>query len=286
MIENNECFLRWVTFFLVMLSLVIFYMVPLNLGIEFTGGHVMEVGLPLNEVQSTLNILRLSDGALVDLSQSALGVLIKSKGFIDSDLKQITDGFGEMLLSSDAMGASVGAEMVENSVWSLAIALCAILFYLAFRFNFWMASAAIIALFLDILISCAAIVFFQVEVTTLIVGALMTIIGYSINDSVVTLDKIREVSRGSVDSYELYRTVVPKIVKRTIVTSVSTLLVVVSLVIFGGDTLFDFATVLMIGVTSGTLSSLVVVIGLTQFLARKGSNLLSFSDAPSMEGDL
>ncbi|CAH7364750.1 conserved membrane hypothetical protein [Vibrio chagasii] len=281
---NNERLLKMLAMMLIILSGITLYLKPLNFGIEFTGGVVIETAMTGEELQNSdiFSIIGVSVdasdyGSTIKVAQSEEGFVPEMKAFIGSEL-----------LSEEVIGASLGQEMVDASIQSIAIALIAMSLYLAIRYNLLMAFAAIFALVMDLTVSLGFLSLIGLEFNTLIVGAMMTVIGYSINDSVVTLDKVREVKRArqGEDIGDLYKTIVDVIFKRTMITSSSTLLVLLALALFGGNELSGFAITLGIGVMSGTLSSLVVVLAICSWASKRNPEFIKFNKKPSMEGDL
>lgn len=282
-ILNNENKLKCLVLVAVLLSALMVLIKPLNYGVEFSGGVVIETSLNAEQLG---NLVFQETGVSVDTSNHGSTIKV-SEGARDS-LTEIKMIVGDSLLSQEVIGAALGEEMINASVVSLLIALGAMSIYLAVRFNFVMAFSAMAALLQDIMVAVGVLCLLGIEINTLIVGALMTIIGYSINDSVVTLDKVRELQRNDDDIQDesLYTSVVRVIYKRTIITSSSTLLVLLSLATFGGSALYGFSIALSVGVVSGTLSSLVVVLGICAFASKKNPAIIKFNKKPSLEGDL
>ncbi|MDK9790613.1 protein translocase subunit SecF [Vibrio sp. D431a] len=280
---KNESKLKFLVLVAVLLSALTIMMKPLNYGIEFSGGTIIESSMSPDELS---NDVFKSTGVSVDGSEH--GSTIKISNNAKNKVDEIRTVIGKSELSQEVVGAALGHEMIKASVYSLIIALLAMSAYLTIRFNVIMATSAMLALLQDILIAVGVLSLMGIEINTLIVGALMTIIGYSINDSVVTLDKIRELQRNGELTQEtpLYELVVGVIYKRTMITSTSTLVVLIALAVFGGNALFGFSIALSVGVISGTLSSLVVVLGICGMVSKNRPAIIKFHKKPSMEGDV
>lgn len=283
LVLDNERKMKVLVLVAVLLSAITLFVKPLNYGIEFSGGVVIESSMSSNDLNG--GVFETS-GVSVDGSDH--GVTIKVAERARGSIDEITAKVGNTVLSQEVIGAALGSEMVSASIYSLLVAFAAMTAYLAVRFNLVMAFSAMAALLQDVLIALGALALLGIEVNTLIVGAIMTIIGYSINDSVVTLDKVRELQRNDKLSTcgNLYKSVVEVIYKRTIITSSSTLVVLLALAIFGGDALFGFSIALSVGVISGTLSSLVVVLGICNVISKNRPEIIKFHKKPSLEGDL
>lgn len=174
------------------------------------------------------------------------------------------------------VGPSVGAELAQTRAMALIAALICILIYVAMRFEWRLALGAVIALAHDVIITLGVLSLFHIEIDLTIVASLMSVIGYSLNDSIVVSDRIREnfrkIRRGT--SYEIMNVSLTQTLSRTIMTSATTLLVVLMLYIFGGAMLKGFSLVMLIGVSIGTISSIYVASALALKLGMKREHLI------------
>ncbi|SUC25833.1 preprotein translocase subunit SecF [Providencia rustigianii] len=174
------------------------------------------------------------------------------------------------------VGPSVGAELAQTGALALLTALICILIYVGFRFEWRLAAGAVLALAHDVVITLGILSLFHIEIDMTIVASLMSVIGYSLNDSIVVSDRIREnfrkIRRGT--PYEIMNVSLTQTLSRTIMTSATTLLVVLMLYLFGGAMLEGFSLVMLIGVTIGTISSIYVASALALKMGMKREHLL------------
>ncbi|MGB0328809.1 MAG: protein translocase subunit SecD [Akkermansiaceae bacterium] len=183
----------------------------------------------------------------------------------------------EVVVDSESISASLGDEFFYNSLWALGIGLLAVLIYISLRFEFSFAIGAFAALFHDILIAIGIVILFGTELSLIHVGAFLTIAGYSINDTIVVFDRLRETlrsKRGDVASVMNFA--INATLSRTILTSVTTFVAVLVLWIFGGSALKDFSFAIMIGVVVGTYSSIFIAAPVVYLWSKaRGTNLRS-----------
>ena len=163
-------------------------------------------------------------------------------------------------VSVDEVGSMVGADLKRSGTWAVALSLCAILIYVAFRFEFGFGLGALVALAHDALISLGLFSLCGRQVSLLVITALLTIIGYSVNDTIVVFDRIREDLRKDQksDFKTLCNRALNECLSRTVITSLTTFFAVVALFAFGDGSIFDFALTMLIGVVAGTFSSVFV----------------------------
>jgi len=259
---------------LVLLGLYIVIFGKVKYGIDFTGGTLVQIKfdktIDIGRVRSALGKIGLSK-AEIQYFGSNKEVLIKYQRNIDaSDIVKILKketGLEVCLMRTEKVGPRIGKELQQKAIKAVLIGIFLMLIYISFRFDFRFGVAAIIALFHDVLVGLGIYTLAGREVNTYIIAALLTIIGYSINDSIVISDRIRENLRkgrprklpGLVD---LFNRSLNQTLSRTIITSFTTLLVLIVLLIVGGPVIFDFAFILAIGVVVGTYSSIFVVASL------------------------
>ena len=250
---------------------------PLNYGIDFIGGNTFL--LKLNEVntdsqnfqESLINNIRtvLTDFELqnsqIQLSQNNevfIKTLKVNKDITSQIITKLKESIGEFeILEIEFIGPSIGKKLKDQTIWIILTVSLLLLAYISFRFELAFGIAALIAVLHDglIILSVAAIA--GIEINTTFIAALLTVLGYSINDTIVIFDRIREnienlneyVSLRNLTNSSLNQTLL-----RTINTSMTTIIVISSLILFGGSTIKEFCIVLLIGIISGTYSSLCV----------------------------
>jgi preprotein translocase subunit SecF len=248
----------------------------LNMGIDFAGGNMLQVrfldpDVGIGEVRDVLvetgygnNVQKLNEPGQNIYILRTLAQERNNDQVIDTITRSLRERFGDdaiVLERVDIVGPRISAYLLRSSYIIGAVALVLILLYITFRFRFRFGVAAISALVHDVLIVLAFISFSGKEMSTYILAALLTIIGYSLNDTIVVFDRTRENLKTS-KAYQDYPATVNKSIRqslsRTLITSVTTLMAVLALYIFGGNTLRDFAFALIIGVLAGTYSSMFV----------------------------
>lgn len=258
----------------------------LNWGIDFTGGTIMEfrIGKQFDTASITeiLNKHGVKDSQVQKIGAKSENVSIKTKALPDdvrtSIVKDIKAKFNlsdNDYLSSQQVGPSLGAEIKFGTLLASLVATVLMLVYIAFRFNFEMGMAAVLALIHDILIMIAAYALFRITVNTPFVAAILTVFGYSINDTIVIFDRIRDnlrIMRRS--SYaEVANVSVNQTMTRSINTVMTVLIMLVLMYILGPASLKEFSLPLLIGITSGAYSSIFIASPLwVIFKNREGKN--------------
>jgi len=238
-----------------------------NYGIDFTGGTLQQFQfkevVPLNDVRSVLVGVGSGESAIQQFGEGK-GLIIRSfSGQSDKIITGLKERFGDgsfEVMRVEAVGPAVGADLRKIAVKALIFAMIGICIYISFRFEFRFAITAIIALVHDVLVSLGIIAFTGREISLPVVAALLTIVGYSINDTIVLFDRIREDRKfmRKAGEEEIINTSINQTLSRTVLTSLTTLLVVLALFIFGGKVINDFSFVLLIGVLVGTYSSIFI----------------------------
>ncbi|MDI5423090.1 protein translocase subunit SecF, partial [Salmonella enterica subsp. enterica serovar Kentucky] len=174
------------------------------------------------------------------------------------------------------VGPSVGADLAQTGAMALLVALISILVYVGFRFEWRLAAGVVIALAHDVIITLGILSLFHIEIDLTIVASLMSVIGYSLNDSIVVSDRIREnfrkIRRGT--PYEIFNVSLTQTLHRTLITSGTTLVVILMLYLFGGPVLEGFSLTMLIGVSIGTASSIYVASALALKLGMKREHML------------
>ncbi|MFO7310518.1 MAG: protein translocase subunit SecF [Bacillota bacterium] len=258
---------------LVVLSLISLGVRGLNLGIDFTGGTLLErqLGRPVtaDDVRQVLASPQLADldvaGAVIQPLDDPHDVLIRTRPLSSQEIERVDaalgDAFGSVeILRTELVGPVVGAELVRRALLAVALASLGILVYVSLRFEFKFAVAAIAALLHDAIIATGVVSALGVEVNSPFIAAILTVIGYSLNATIVIFDRVREnlrIRKGE-SLFDLLNRSLNETLARTIHTSATTLLALVTLFIFGGSTLRDFILVLLVGLTVGTYSSMMV----------------------------
>ncbi len=236
-------------------------------GIDFKGGQVLEYKItPPSDIEKVREVLKeegFGNLKLQEFKDIAGGVIIKSKKDVTAQVEKVLKkNFpGVVRLNITTIGPSVGAILKKKALFAVIFSILGILVYVAFRFKHLdFAVAGVVALFHDVLISIGFLAFFNYELTLLTITALLTIAGYSINDTIVIYDRIRELMprarKAPLES--VINTAINQTLSRTIITSFTTLLVVISIFILGGKSLHGFSFTLLIGIIAGTYSSIYI----------------------------
>jgi len=258
---------------LIIISLGSLITQKLNLGIDFTGGSVIEVGYPeaveLQPIRQVLETNGFND-AIVQHFGSAKEVLIRLVPRADQDKAELTSQIILLLNEAsdqsidvrrvDFVGPQVGEELTEDGGLAVLYALIAILIYVSLRFEYRFSIGAVAALIHDVLITLGIFSVLQLEFDLSVLAALLAVIGYSLNDTIVVFDRIRENFRKirKKTSMEITNDSINQTISRTLMTSLTTLLVLLSLFFLGGEVIHAFAMALIIGVLVGTYSSIYV----------------------------
>lgn len=257
---------------LVVAAIASLVMRGLNFGIDFTGGTLIEVGYPqsteLTEVRSALADAGYDQAQAQHFGTSS-EVLIRIPPVAGKESAQLSKDVLAALKTRDAavdmrrvefVGPQVGEELTEQGGLAMIYALIGILIYIVVRFQWRFAPGAIVALVHDVLVTMGVFSLLQLDFDLTVLAALLAVIGYSLNDTIVVFDRIRENFRKvrKRSPAEVINMSINQTISRTLMTSVTTLLVLVSLFVFGGEVIHAFATALLIGVVVGTYSSIFV----------------------------
>ncbi len=247
----------------------------LRYGVDFTGGNLLQVKfektVDVGKIRSCIRDAGIKNAEIQSFGEPT-SFLIRYQVNIDADkvVSDLSKTFNQhvKLMRNESVGPRVGKELQRKAFWALVIGLLLMLIYISFRFDFYFGMGSVIALFHDVFITVGIFSLLNKEFTISIVAALLTIVGYSINDSIVISDRIREERKkyGHKVSFErivqVFNKAINDTLSRTIITSLTTLVVLISILIFGGPVIFDFALSLTIGVIVGTYSSIFVVAAL------------------------
>ncbi len=257
---------------LVLASYAVLMTKGLNYGVDFAGGTVVQVKYdttaPINKMRKALKGNALFEGASISEFGSPDEVVIRMKtttGSVTTDIGDETrsalKGTGNYKIRRvDIVGPTVGAELKEKGITSLLLAILGILVYVAFRFEWRFAVASIVALVHDVSIAIGAVALFQIDVNLDVLAGLLTILGYSLNDTIIVFDRIREgvTKNRNMGLEETINESVTRTLARTTLTSLTTFFVVFTLFAYGGEIIHPFAFTLLVGVVVGTYSSIFV----------------------------
>ncbi len=262
----------------------------LHLSIEFTGGTVMEVAYTqaadLEAIRKSVSGLGYADSQVQSFG-TAQDVLIRLPVQQGANTAQVSTRVMEALKALDPsvslrrvefVGPQVGEELAHDGLTALAFVIVGIMIYLAFRFEWKFAVAAIIANLHDVVIILGFFAFFQWEFSLTVLAAVLAVLGYSVNESVVVFDRVRETFRdrrfGKLSTSDVMNHAITSTISRTVITHGSTQLMVLSMLLFGGPTLHYFAVALTIGILFGIYSSVFVAAAVAMWLGIKREDLL------------
>ena len=267
--------------FLVLASLILIFFKGLNFGIDFKGGTLIELRVDskivgIADIRSSFSNINLGDLNVKQFGKEG-DYLIKfeKKNFDDkNNIKTIKENVKNKLQTDvnfrrvESVGPKVSAELLNSGLLAIALALGAMLFYIWVRFEWQFSVGSILAIFHDVLITIGLFSFLSLEINLSIVAAVLTIVGYSMNDTVVIYDRIREnLSKFSSSKIEeITNTSINETLSRTIITSLTTLLALISIFVLGGEILRGFALAMIIGVIIGTYSSIFVASPILKYL--------------------
>ncbi len=243
-----------------------------NLGVDFAGGTLIQVKYegkaPIENIRKALTVDKTYEGASVTFFGSDEEVVIRTKTSSSALGEDVGKTVGLLLKDTgtlevrrvDMIGAKVGSELRDKGLMAMVIAIIGILIYVSFRFEWRFAVASVMALVHDITIAMGMIALFNVEVNLDILAALLTILGYSLNDTIIVFDRIREGIQTikEPDLSDIIDESVTRTLSRTTLTSLTTFFVVLTLFIFGGEIIHGFAFTLLVGIIVGTYSSIFV----------------------------
>ena len=258
--------------FLLVSSIILLVVKGLNFGVDFAGGTIVQIkyntAAPIDEMREKLKSNDLFEGASITEYGSKEEVVIRMRTTTSDVVVDIGDITKETLKSTgefevrrvDIVGPKVGSELKEKGIMSLVLAIAGILIYVAFRFEWRFAISSVVALVHDITISLGAISLVGIEVNLDVLAAVLTILGYSLNDTIIVFDRIREEVVGSRndDFADIIDNSITQTLSRTTLTSLTTLFVVFTLFVWGGEIIHAFAFTLLVGIAIGTYSSIFV----------------------------
>ena len=284
-----------ISILLVLVSIAALLFQQLNLGLDFTGGTLVEVRYAvapsLDSVRQTLEAAEFRDVSVQTFGSSS-EVLIRLQQAFDPEVgervAELLRASGEelQLIRAEFVGAQVGEQLRDQSGLGLLVAFGIVVVYVAFRFQYKFAIGAVVSQIHDVLIVVGAFALFQLEFDLTVLAAILAVIGYSLNDTIVVYDRIRENIRKSrlSDMSAIFNDAINQTLSRTLATSITTLLVLIALLFLGGDMIQGFAIALIIGVVVGTFSSIYVASALLLTLKLEREDLIP-TKKESTEGE-
>ena len=278
-ININFEFMKWhkkaiyVSTFLIFISLLSIFTKGLNYGIDFNGGTIIEIGFqkdaPIEGIRTHLKENNYTKSS-VQYFGSNKDLLIRMPNIVSLNeatlsntlIAELNNKYNFSLKRVEYVGAQVGEELRDQGITAALIALLLIMIYIALRFEYRFSIGAILALLHDVLLIMGIFSITQIEFNLSVFAAILAVIGYSLNDTIVVFDRIRENFKSSilenVDTTSITNQSINQTLSRTLITSLTTLLVLISLIIFGGEILFGFSFALIAGVIIGTYSSIYI----------------------------
>ena len=257
---------------LAIISILLLIFKGLNFGIDFKGGTLIELRaidkqINISSLRSSFSKMNLGDVAIKNFGEDYDFLIKFEKKGPEKDLIQnikkdlnASIGSGYEIRRVENVGPKVSAELLKGGLIAIAVSLGAMLFYIWIRFEWQFSIGAILALFHDVLITMGIFSLIGLEVNLSIVAAILTIVGYSMNDTVVIFDRVRENLKKHIDLkiFDLTNLSINETLSRTIITSVTTLLALLSIFLFGGEILKGFSFAMILGVILGTYSSIFI----------------------------
>ena len=256
-----------------------------NLGIDFTGGSIVDLTFenPVNVAQ-VRDVLKEHDmgNSIIQLENSdgkteANSVLIRTGVVEDTELRATMNDLQSKLGNYqiqrvEQVGATIGSELVQQAAMAIVLSWVLMIAYITFRFEFKFAIAAIIALIIDVLVVLSYFSLFQMEMDSSFVAALLTVVGYSVNGTIVIFDRIRDnlkIHRRSESLGEMVDNSIWQCMTRTIYTVATSLFAIVSIFLFGGETIHNFSFAMLVGFASGAYTSIFLAGPMWMFLKNK-----------------
>jgi preprotein translocase subunit SecF len=284
----------------VVVSLVSLATRGLEFGIDFTGGILLEVGYAeaadVEEIRQDLFAAGFDD-AQVQLFGAANDVLVRLPPQEGSDPRQIREQLQSILAAGgkeidlrrvESVSPQVGSELAEQGSFAMIIALLLIFAYVMFRFQWKFAAGAVAALVHDVIVTVGFFSIFSLPFDLTVVAAVLAVIGYSLNDTVVAFDRIREnfFKLRGVSAEDSMNTSINEMLARTLITGLTTLLVLVALLVFGGESIAPFSIALIVGIIVGTYSSIYTASATALLLGVNAQDLIEPIKDPDLIDDL
>jgi len=274
-IPFNKFYRRFniLSLFLILISLILLTFKGLNYGVDFKGGTLIELRsldqtLDISDIRKSFNNLNLGDVTVKKFGKENDYVIKFEKkqsieeNFIENIKVELTNDIGNIFefRRVESVGPKVSSELLKSGVIAIALSLGAMLIYIWIRFEWQFSLGAISAVFHDVIITLGFFSLLNFEINLSIVAAVLTIVGYSMNDTVVIFDRVRENLKkySDIKIFEITNVSINETLSRTIITSVTTLLALLSIFIFGGAILKGFSFAMILGVLIGTYSSIYI----------------------------
>ena len=257
---------------LIIISLILLLFKGLNYGVDFKGGTLIELRTDVNSnniatIRDSLNQMNLGDISVKSFGNETDFIIKFEKQnsndpkFIENIKLKLSSSIGTIdFRRVENVGPKVSSELLKSGIIAISLSLAAMLIYIWIRFEWQFSLGAILALFHDVIITLGVFSLFSLEINLSIVAAVLTIVGYSMNDTVVIFDRVRENLKkySDIKIFELTNISINETLSRTIITSVTTMLALLSIYIFGGEILKGFSLAMILGVLFGTYSSIYI----------------------------
>ena len=257
---------------LIIVSLFLLLFKGLNYGVDFKGGTLIEIrtdqtSSKISLIRDSFNQMNLGDVSVKSFGNKTDYIVKFEKQnsndpeFIENIKKKLTSSIGNVdFRRVENVGPKVSAELLKSGVIAIGLSLAAMLLYIWIRFEWQFSLGAILALFHDVILTLGIFSLFSLEINLSIVAAVLTIVGYSMNDTVVIFDRVRENLKkySDIKIFELTNISINETLSRTIITSITTLLALSSIYLFGGEILKGFSLAMILGVIFGTYSSIYI----------------------------
>ena len=266
---------------LILISILLLLFKGLNYGVDFKGGTLIEIrtannSISISDLRKSFNKMNLGDisvkefGIKNDFIVKFEKKINDKENTIDNIKKDLSSLIGNSFefRRVESVGPKVSSELLKSGIIAIALSLCAMLIYIWIRFEWQFSLGAIIALFHDIIITLGFFSLLSFEINLSIVAAVLTIVGYSMNDTVVIYDRVRENLKkySDIKIFDLTNISINETLSRTIITSITTLLALLSIYFFGGEILKGFSFAMILGVIFGTYSSIYIANPILVFL--------------------
>ena len=272
--------LNIISLILIVASLILLLFKGLNYGVDFKGGTLIEIRVEqssskISSIRDSFNQMNLGDVSVKNFGNKTDYIVKFEKQssndtkFIDNIKTKLSSSIGNVdFRRVENVGPKVSAELLKSGIIAIGLSLAAMLLYIWIRFEWQFSLGAIFALFHDVIITLGIFSLFSLEINLSIVAAILTIVGYSMNDTVVIFDRVRENLKKYADIkiFELTNISINETLSRTIITSVTTLLALLSIYFFGGEVLKGFSLAMILGVIFGTYSSIYIANPILVFL--------------------
>ena len=272
---------NFISLSLILISIILLLFKGLNFGVDFKGGTLIELRVKdktvtITNIRDSLNQINLGDVSVKKFGKEN-DYLIKfekkdfnNPNFISEIKSKLTSSLGNTFefRRVENVGPKVSSELLRSGIIAICLSLAAMLIYIWIRFEWQFSLGAIFALFHDVIITLGIFSLFGLEINLSIVAAVLTIVGYSMNDTVVIFDRVRENLRkySDINIFELTNISINETLSRTIITSTTTLLALFSIFFFGGEILKGFSLAMILGVFFGTYSSIYIANPILVFL--------------------